>query len=75
MQSEDRNHRIGQTDHVTYYDFLAEGTADIKELTDLREKRSLTGQVLGDPSQVTADWLSPTEVSDNIKDWFREALS
>jgi hypothetical protein len=75
QQSEDRNHRIGQNDHVTYLDFLAEGTADLKELTDLREKRSLTGQVLGDAAAVTDNWLSPAEVSNNIKDWFREALS
>lgn len=75
MQSEDRNHRIGQNGHVTYYDFLAEGTADVKELTDLREKRSLTGQVLGDAAEVTDTWLSPVEISDNIKKWFLEALS
>lgn len=84
LQSEDRNHRIGQSGGalgpggelgVSYLDLLAEGTLDAKELADLREKRDVTGQVLGDAAHVAAQWLSPEERSDNIKRWFLEGLS
>lgn len=62
QQSEDRNHRIGQTRPVTYIDLLAERTLDIKTLKDLKDKREVTGSVLGDKS-------------DQIRAWLMEALS
>lgn len=48
LQSEDRNHRIGQTRSVTYIDLLAERTLDARLLTTLRGKRETAGTVLGD---------------------------
>ncbi len=48
LQSEDRNHRIGQHHSVTYIDLLAERTLDAHILSTLIEKRGTAGQVLGD---------------------------
>lgn len=44
-QSEDRAHRIGQTDKVTYIDIVATGTIDEKILEALRKKKSLAEQI------------------------------
>lgn len=63
QQSEDRPHRIGQNETVTYIDFLAERTLDAKKLRDLQKKRELTGGVLGDPGATLKAWL--TEESDD----------
>ena len=38
MQSEDRAHRIGQVQKVTYVDFIAEDTVDEKIVKSLRKK-------------------------------------
>lgn len=40
IQSEDRTHRIGQTESVTYVDFVAEGTIDVRILQALAAKQS-----------------------------------
>lgn len=58
LQSEDRNHRIGQTGTVTYIDLLAERTLDTKTLDDLKEKREVTGTVLGDDPETARTWLT-----------------
>lgn len=47
-QSEDRAHRIGQTDSVTYVSLVARGTVDEDVLSALVEKRNLADQVTGD---------------------------
>ncbi len=66
-QSEDRNHRIGQTSTVTYIDLLAEGTLDPNVLTALREKGSAVGQVLGDKDD---GWLLPnTTPADQLREY------
>lgn len=57
LQSEDRNHRIGQDGHVTYIDLLAERTLDAKQLRDLKEKRDVTGGILGDNQEMLRAWL------------------
>jgi SNF2 family DNA or RNA helicase len=57
LQSEDRNHRIGQANHVTYIDLLAERTLDAKTLRDLKEKRDVTGSILGDKQETLRAWL------------------
>lgn len=44
-QSEDRAHRIGQTDRVTYIDIVARGTIDEKILKALRSKKDLAEQI------------------------------
>ena len=46
LQSEDRCHRIGQKNAVTYYDITARGTVDAKVLTVLRGKQLLAKAVL-----------------------------
>lgn len=55
LQSEDRAHRIGQTESVTYIDLVSPGTIDEKILSALREKINLAGLVLGEDVK---DWLS-----------------
>jgi SNF2 family DNA or RNA helicase len=41
-QSEDRCHRIGQTQHVTYVDLMCRKTVDEKIIKTLREKKKLS---------------------------------
>jgi SNF2 family DNA or RNA helicase len=48
LQSEDRAHRIGQKNNVTYTDFYAPGTIDEKVLDALRNKKALADVVTGD---------------------------
>ena len=47
-QSEDRSHRRGQRNVVTYVDLVAPGTVDEKILLALRQKINLSAEVLGD---------------------------
>ena len=54
LQSEDRAHRIGQTNKVTYIDLVSPGTIDEKILKALRQKIDIAGQVLGEDAK---DWL------------------
>lgn len=46
LQSEDRAHRIGQTNAVTYIDIIAQGTVDEKIVGALRKKINIATQVL-----------------------------
>lgn len=54
LQSEDRNHRIGQDEEVEYIDILAERTVDERIVSNLREKHGIAGQILGDEVK---EWL------------------
>jgi SNF2 family DNA or RNA helicase len=54
MQSEDRAHRIGQTDKVTYIDFVSPGTIDEKILQSLLNKENIASQVMGEKKR---DWF------------------
>jgi SNF2 family DNA or RNA helicase len=54
LQSEDRAHRIGQQNKVTYIDLVSPGTIDEKILKALREKINLAGEVLGEKARA---WL------------------
>ena len=54
LQSEDRAHRIGQRNTVTYVDLVSPGTIDEKILSALRDKINIAGDVLGES---TKDWL------------------
>ena len=54
LQSEDRAHRIGQKNNVTYYDFECLDTLDGKVISSLREKKNIADIITGDPS---IDWL------------------
>lgn len=48
LQSEDRNHRIGQHHPVTYTDIVGRETVDEKILSALRRKYELAGSITGD---------------------------
>jgi SNF2 family DNA or RNA helicase len=40
-QSEDRPHRIGQVNTVTYFDYVAEDTVDVKIVEALKQKQNI----------------------------------
>ena len=48
LQSEDRAHRIGQTNKVTYVDIVTEKTVDEKIIKALRSKIDISSQVLAE---------------------------
>jgi SNF2 family DNA or RNA helicase len=48
LQSEDRQHRLGQHNPVTYVDLVAERTVDEKILRSLRENNEVARKVVGD---------------------------
>jgi SNF2 family DNA or RNA helicase len=54
MQSEDRAHRIGQVQKVTYVDFIAEETVDEKIVKSLRKKVNIATQIMGEELK---DWI------------------
>lgn len=54
LQSEDRPHRIGQTNQVLYTDWIAEGTIDEKIVAALRSKFNIAAQITGDRFR---EWL------------------
>ena len=55
LQSEDRAHRIGQTNKVTYVDIISPDTVDEKIVKALKEKINLAQQVLGEDAR---SWIS-----------------
>ena len=55
MQSEDRAHRIGQRNNVTYIDLITEGTIDERIVEALRNKIEIGAKVLGEQAK---EWLS-----------------
>jgi SNF2 family DNA or RNA helicase len=54
LQSEDRAHRIGQTNKVTYVDLIAKDTVDEHIVKALRNKINIASQVLGEDFK---DWI------------------
>lgn len=46
LQSEDRNHRIGQKNNVVYHDIVAPGTVDERVLENLRNKQDLAHMIM-----------------------------
>ena len=54
MQSEDRAHRIGQLDHVTYIDLIADDTIDTRIVDALRDKMDIASVVMGEELR---EWL------------------
>ena len=54
LQSEDRAHRIGQVNKVTYIDIIAEKTVDEKVLQALRSKIDIASVVL---QENVTDWI------------------
>ena len=55
LQSEDRAHRIGQVNKVTYIDIVCERTVDEKIVKSLRQKQNIAQTVLGE--EKWKDWL------------------
>ena len=55
IQSEDRAHRIGQRNQVTYVDLISEGTLDEKIVESLRNKIDIGAKVLGEEAR---QWLN-----------------
>jgi len=55
IQSEDRAHRIGQKNNVTYIDLIAEGTIDERIVNSLRAKIDIGALVLGEKAR---EWLN-----------------
>ena len=55
LQSEDRAHRIGQTNKVTYIDIVCKDTVDEKIVKALRSKLNLAQTVLGEDAW--ENWL------------------
>ena len=55
IQSEDRAHRIGQKNNVTYIDLISEGTIDERIVKALRSKIDIGAKVLGEEAK---EWLS-----------------
>ena len=51
LQSEDRNHRIGQFNPVTYVDICALGTKDMDIVEALQKKIEIACVILGDESK------------------------
>ena len=47
LQSEDRAHRIGQVNKVTYVDIICKDTVDEKIVASLLAKQNIAAQVLG----------------------------
>ena len=54
IQSEDRAHRIGQKNNVTYIDLISEGTIDERIVKALRSKIDIGALVLGEEAK---QWL------------------
>ena len=57
VQSEDRAHRIGQRNNVTYIDLITEGTIDENIVKSLRNKIDIGAKVLGEEAK---EWLTLT---------------
>lgn len=55
QQSEDRAHRLGQKNKVTYVDLVVRGSLDEKIIKSLVEKRNIANEVLKDDLD---DWIS-----------------
>jgi len=55
IQSEDRAHRIGQKNPVTYVDLISEGTLDERIVKSLRSKIDIGAKVLGEEAR---EWLT-----------------
>ena len=55
IQSEDRCHRIGQKNSVTYIDLISENTIDERIVKSLVNKINLSAKVLGEEAK---EWLS-----------------
>lgn len=60
-QSEDRCHRIGQANKVTYIDLVSKGTVDRKVVHALRKKQHIADAILIEGKAFLEDATQPTE--------------
>jgi SNF2 family DNA or RNA helicase len=56
LQSEDRAHRIGQNNKVTYIDIICKNTVDEKIVNSLKAKQDIASKVLGEEKS-WKDWI------------------
>jgi len=56
LQSEDRAHRIGQVNKVTYIDIICKNTVDEKIVNSLKAKQDIASKVLGEEKS-WKDWI------------------
>ena len=56
LQSEDRAHRIGQSNKVTYIDIICKNTVDEKIVKSLKAKQNIASKVLGE-EKTWQDWI------------------
>ena len=56
LQSEDRAHRIGQSNKVTYIDIICKNTVDEKIVKYLKAKQNIASKVLGE-EKTWQDWI------------------
>ena len=54
LQSEDRNHRIGQSEKVTYIDLITRNTIDVNIVRALRAKKEIAHEVLDEWRNILA---------------------
>lgn len=70
MQSEDRNHRIGQKNPVLYVDLVCEGTVDVDAMESLKNKRDVADYVRErmstDPGRQPLTGVSPVPPGGSI---------
>lgn len=57
LQSEDRTHRIGTVNPVTYIDLCTSGTIDVKIVNALRNKKLVSDAVLQDPESFFMEYI------------------
>jgi SNF2 family DNA or RNA helicase len=55
LQSEDRAHRIGQTENVTYIDLIVRRTVDSAIVRALRKKKDLSQSILSDFREILSE--------------------
>lgn len=73
-QSEDRNHRIGQTESVTYTDLVYPGTVDQKLLSILATRKSMADFFKGD-KEAMIRWLTEQPAPTVVDPIWEEAFA
>jgi hypothetical protein len=72
LQSEDRTHRGGQDQSVSYMDLIARRTIDESIIKRLQRNFKIQGEVMGDEER---EWMQKVVSRDKVKSWLEgEAL-
>ena len=75
LQSEDRAHRIGQTQAVLYYDIAGIGTVDEQIIEALIKKHKIADQITGDASKTWIEKVVDEQKDSDQKDLLIHALT